>query len=369
MGESHALEARAGRHVWHGLAILCLCAVMACGLVPHAQAAAELIEFTATAQVDNSVLVTWKTATELNSLAFRVYRSQSSAGPWGADQRINQQAAQGDGVTGADYEYRDQGVAVGVTYYYLLEELETDSNTRQFTDWIRSAAVGQSNTPTPTATTAVGATATRTPTTTATRTATRTPTHTPTATLTRTPEVTDEPTATRQFTNTPRVTPSRTLTATRPPATATVTSASAGTATPITSPQVSSPTTLPRTAGPTGTPGPTRVTTNTPASSGTATGPASPTARATTGTPALAPTAGPSLTPSSTPPPAVFGPKETSQPVLRTTPLAPQAIPTLTPGEQAARSTRLILALGGGAVGLAALLGVIAAIFWRIRSR
>jgi len=112
-------------------------------------ASVTLIYFRAATQADGSILVTWETATELNSLAYQIYRAQSQNGPW--DRMVDQQAAIG-GVTGASYQYLDSDVTPGTTYYYLLAEVETDSSVIRYDTWIASATAGTSNVPTPTPT-------------------------------------------------------------------------------------------------------------------------------------------------------------------------------------------------------------------------
>jgi len=155
------------------------------------RAAVILVDMTATAQADGTILVEWETATELDTAAFRLYRAQATSGPW--NNPIYQQVAQGDGATGATYTFLDTDVARGITYYYLLEDISQDGTPTKWMDFIRSATVldpGQ---------------ATFTPTLTATSTATPGPS--PTPTRTRTPTPTDPPTATRRVTNTPTPTP------------------------------------------------------------------------------------------------------------------------------------------------------------------
>jgi hypothetical protein len=160
---------------WCILGLIGLLLVFAIARPFAARAAVTLVDMTATAQSDGTILVKWETATELNTLAFRLYRAPVSIGPW--DTIVNTQAAQGDGISGAVYAFADHGVEVGKVYYYLLEEVD-NSNTRTPLA-IRSATVlapGQS---------------------------TFTPTFTSTPIRTRTPTPTDWPTATPQATNTP----------------------------------------------------------------------------------------------------------------------------------------------------------------------
>jgi hypothetical protein len=72
-------------------------------------------------QDGSTILVKWETATELDSVAFNLYRSQSPSGPW--TELVNQQPAHGDGATGSKYSYTDTAVAAGIRYYYYLKEL------------------------------------------------------------------------------------------------------------------------------------------------------------------------------------------------------------------------------------------------------
>ncbi|MDT8304703.1 MAG: hypothetical protein RRC07_02105 [Anaerolineae bacterium] len=96
------------------------------------------------------ITVTWETETEVNSAGFNIYRSQA---PDGAYQRLNDQLvpSRGSPVTGASYQYVDDDVAAGETYYYRLEDVELDNSTElhdvlQYTApaitwWIMVAAV------------------------------------------------------------------------------------------------------------------------------------------------------------------------------------------------------------------------------------
>jgi hypothetical protein len=152
-------------------------------------AAVTLLYFTAEPQPD-AILLRWETASELNSSAFRIYRALAATGPW--DTWIHQQPAVGD-LVGATYQYRDLDVMPGITYYYLLEEIEADDSRVRYIDKIASAAIGQPAT----------ATLTASPTTTLTPTPSATPVPTATASATQTPKPHLQPTATRRYTNTP----------------------------------------------------------------------------------------------------------------------------------------------------------------------
>lgn len=164
-----------------------------CLLIPlrPALASVTLVSFTAAAQGDGAILLTWVTATEQDTIGFRIYRADSAApADWG--QPLASQPAQGNAQSGGTYEYADGSVTPGVRYYYLLEDITASNTTNRWYTRIASAGVNlPADTPTPTATTPVSGGATTQP-----------PfagggTITPTA----------PPTATRQFTNTPVVSP------------------------------------------------------------------------------------------------------------------------------------------------------------------
>jgi hypothetical protein len=158
-----------------------------------ALAAVTLTAFRATPQADNTILVYWASATELDTASYQLFRSQiASPGDWGAP--IDQQAAQGS-LSPAEYRYVDQAVTPGETYYYRLVDISVSGMlTDHGTQSARILLPGETATNTPTATS----------------TFTTVPTATtgagsgfaPTATATQPP-----PTATRQFTNTPVVSP------------------------------------------------------------------------------------------------------------------------------------------------------------------
>ena len=212
---------------------------------PYAvRAAVTLVDMTATAQSDGTILVEWETATELDTAAFNLYRAEASNGPW--DTLVDTQPAQGDGQTGASYSFSDDSVEAGKTYYYLLEEIENNGTSTKLNDFIRSATVsapGQA-TFTPTSTSTATRTATPGPSPTPTRTRTPVPTSTPWPTATD--PATDVPTATRQFANTPIPGNTATRTATLVPGQPTATRAAGSpTVTPITSPQLATPTRFP----------------------------------------------------------------------------------------------------------------------------
>jgi hypothetical protein len=80
-----------------------------------------------------AVAVTWETATEINTAGFNIYRSTSEAGEF---VQINEAEGlipgQGDTFSGAAYRFWDQNVAAGMTYYYVLEEVEYDQTRNRY---------------------------------------------------------------------------------------------------------------------------------------------------------------------------------------------------------------------------------------------
>lgn len=74
-----------------------------------------------------SVVVEWRTASEVNAAGFQLYRNES---PNGTKERIttNLIPVKGDSLTGADYQYTDTTVQAGRTYDYWLEEIGTNGS-------------------------------------------------------------------------------------------------------------------------------------------------------------------------------------------------------------------------------------------------
>ncbi len=82
--------------------------------------------------VDPVVEVTWSTATEVDTFGYNLLRSESSEGPF--DLQVNSEIipATGQPVSGSDYRFLDREVKSGLTYFYLLEEVQMDGNVEQF---------------------------------------------------------------------------------------------------------------------------------------------------------------------------------------------------------------------------------------------
>lgn len=75
-----------------------------------------------------TIIVEWSTASELDTAGFNLYRSESESGPF---TRVNPALIPGapDPLTGDNYQFADQQVTPGVTYFYQLEEVETSGRT------------------------------------------------------------------------------------------------------------------------------------------------------------------------------------------------------------------------------------------------
>ena len=84
--------------------------------------AVGLVSFTATGQ-DESVLVSWETAQEIDNLGFNLYRSSEAYGPY---TKLNRRLIPGllSSVSGQQYTYTDMDVTRSVLYYYMLEDVD-----------------------------------------------------------------------------------------------------------------------------------------------------------------------------------------------------------------------------------------------------
>jgi len=72
---------------------------------------------------EDYVLLEWTTAHEIDNAGFHLHRSLSREGPY---TRINQSLIPGQGysIRGAHYQFFDEDVEIGVTYYYKLEDVD-----------------------------------------------------------------------------------------------------------------------------------------------------------------------------------------------------------------------------------------------------
>ena len=88
----------------------------------NAATAVRLISFNAVSQ-GALILVSWETAQEVNNLGFNLYRR---TGLYGSYINLNSSIIKGliSSVAGRKYLYADMNVTQGVTYYYLLEDVD-----------------------------------------------------------------------------------------------------------------------------------------------------------------------------------------------------------------------------------------------------
>ena len=87
--------------------------------------AVTLIAFTATPDTD-AIVLEWETASELDNLGFNLYRSESTNGerlPLNTTLIPSQNPGS---AWGANYQFTDEAVIKGTTYYYWLENLDID---------------------------------------------------------------------------------------------------------------------------------------------------------------------------------------------------------------------------------------------------
>lgn len=77
-----------------------------------------------------AILIQWNTAGELDAAGFNLFRSESPEGTF-VPVNANLIPAELDLQTGGSYEYVDQNVEPGLTYYYQLEEFETGVRSTQ----------------------------------------------------------------------------------------------------------------------------------------------------------------------------------------------------------------------------------------------
>jgi hypothetical protein len=87
------------------------------------------------------IVVTWETASEVDTAGFHVYRSPSPDGPF---ERVTDAPipAQGDPLVGATYQHEDRNLVWGQRYYYQLEEVERSDNRIPFPDVVEGRGSG-----------------------------------------------------------------------------------------------------------------------------------------------------------------------------------------------------------------------------------
>jgi len=76
-------------------------------------------------------VITWETASEVNTAGFNVYRGSAAEGPW---TQINETLVppSDDPLQGGSYEFVDAEANSGEVYYYLLEEVELSGAVNRF---------------------------------------------------------------------------------------------------------------------------------------------------------------------------------------------------------------------------------------------
>ncbi len=101
----------------------------------------ELVSFEVTVSAENSVEIRWETAAEIDHAGFNIYRRNAATrDEW---TKVNDQliAARGTLAQGATYQISDSDVPAG-KWEYLLEDVETDGDTRIHLDEIATVIVG-----------------------------------------------------------------------------------------------------------------------------------------------------------------------------------------------------------------------------------
>ncbi|MBU1880045.1 MAG: hypothetical protein KJ734_13950, partial [Chloroflexi bacterium] len=86
--------------------------------------AVTLFDFKATPE-GAGIQVTWETALEMDMLGFNLYRAEALGGAW---TQLNVSLIPGRGSSGGSYVYTDNTAVPGVTYYYRLDIVASDSS-------------------------------------------------------------------------------------------------------------------------------------------------------------------------------------------------------------------------------------------------
>ena len=85
------------------------------------------------------VVVTWQTASEVETAGFDIYRGPTAEGPFS---RITEVPvpAEGDPLVGAAYRFADEDVAWGQQYFYQLEEVELTGDRNRYEEVVQARA-------------------------------------------------------------------------------------------------------------------------------------------------------------------------------------------------------------------------------------
>jgi hypothetical protein len=85
--------------------------------------------YTRKALTEAKIVVEWSTASELNTVGFNLFRSQTEADP-GVLVNAELIPASEDAQTGGEYRYTDTNVVPGQVYYYYLEDVSAGGETK-----------------------------------------------------------------------------------------------------------------------------------------------------------------------------------------------------------------------------------------------
>jgi len=71
------------------------------------------------------ILITWETGSEIDNLGFNILRSESESGPY---TKINKKLikSKGSSTKGASYKLKDKNIEAGKTYWYKLEDIDSN---------------------------------------------------------------------------------------------------------------------------------------------------------------------------------------------------------------------------------------------------
>jgi len=100
-----------------------------------------LDHFTATALGSGGIKLKWKTDTELDSAGFRIWRAPDERwrdGDYSTVIKLTDQLipAEGESGGGATYDYIDEEVESGLTYYYALQEIDLNGKSTFYLDHV-----------------------------------------------------------------------------------------------------------------------------------------------------------------------------------------------------------------------------------------
>lgn len=105
--------------------------LLVAGLATIASAAPSLsvtLNYFRGSTVGEDARLEWQTATELDTVGYRILRASAADGPFEELSEIGLIAARGGPVSGDTYEALDTNVVTGQTYWYRLIEVEQNSN-------------------------------------------------------------------------------------------------------------------------------------------------------------------------------------------------------------------------------------------------